>query len=165
MVKNTQGGSKTKGLSRKMTNPTFTEKQFKITDPLQRMATVTKMYGNGMCQVLTHESPQLDLMCHIRGAFRGRSKKHNLVINGATVVIGLREWETPSKNCDLLHVPSNSVSGPSSTTTTHKNPTDTNADDFIFSTCDEEEEAILATGYGTKEDYLEEENEINIDDI
>lgn len=163
MVKNTQGGSKTKGLSRKMTNSTFTEKQFKITDPLQRMATVTKMYGNGMCQVLTTDTPQLDLMCHIRGAFRGRSKKHNLVINGATVVVGLREWETPFKNCDLLHVPSNTIIQ----TPVYGGTTDTSKYDFVFSNCDDEEEIIPTTigKGGIKEDYLEEENEINIDDI
>jgi len=78
MVKNTIGGSKTKSMARKASQP-VSNIQYTPQDPLERMATVTKLYGNGMCQIVTHDSPGLDIMCHIRGKFRGRSKKQNLI--------------------------------------------------------------------------------------
>jgi hypothetical protein len=55
-----------------------------------------------MCQVKTQNNTELT--CHIRGKFRGRNKKQNLVSTNSTVLVGLREWENPAKNCDLLEI-------------------------------------------------------------
>jgi hypothetical protein len=51
--------------------------------------------------------------CHIRGKFRGRGKRDNLISPGTWLLIGLREWEKePSAgkllNCDLIEVYSES---------------------------------------------------------
>jgi hypothetical protein len=103
MVRNTVGGSKAKSYARKNAGPISTVDYTPKCD-LEKIAVVTKLYGNGMCQVLTSESPQLDLLCHIRGKFRGRSKKQNMIVTNSRIVIGLREWENPYKNCDLISV-------------------------------------------------------------
>lgn len=103
MVRNTIGGSRTKSFARKNAGPVSTVDYVPKSD-LEKIAVVTKLYGNGMCQVLTTDSPQLDLMCHIRGKFRGRSKKQNMIVLNSRVVIGLRDWENPYKNCDLISV-------------------------------------------------------------
>ena len=106
MVRNTTGGSKTKSQARKSfvkssdirTSVRTPQNEFEL------IATVTKLLGNGMCYV---SIPSFDhpLICHIRGKFRGRSKKHNIVNIGSTVLIGLRDWESPHfKNSDLLDI-------------------------------------------------------------
>jgi hypothetical protein len=43
-------------------------------------------------------------MCHIRGKFRGRNKKQNVVSPMSIILVGLRDWESTQKNCDLLEV-------------------------------------------------------------
>ena len=40
----------------------------------------------------------------VRGKFRGKNKKHNSILLNAVVVIGLRDWESQQKNCDLIGV-------------------------------------------------------------
>ena len=111
MVRNTTGGSKTKSQARKSfvkssdirTSVRTPQNEFEL------IATVTKLLGNGMCYV---SIPSFDhpLICHIRGKFRGRSKKHNIVNIGSTVLIGLRDWESPHfKNSDLLDILNSSL--------------------------------------------------------
>ena len=61
-----------------------------------------------MCHVLCCDG--VTRLCHIRGKFRGRGKKDNLVKNNTLLLVGLREWDkskTPStkmQDCDLLEV-------------------------------------------------------------
>jgi translation initiation factor 1A len=109
MVKNTTGGSKTKGQARKfVTAPT--KQTLRISqDELEVYAQVIKNLGNGMCHVTCIDGETR--LCHIRGKFRGRGKRDNLVGNGTWLLVGLREWELsankkPGKleNCDLLEV-------------------------------------------------------------
>jgi len=112
MVKNTFGGSKAKGQARKFANTA--SKQAKalrlanIEDESEMYAQVTKYCGNGMCHVLCIDGNIR--LCHIRGKFRGRGKKDNMVLNGSWILVGLRDWETEKKggdkleNCDLLEV-------------------------------------------------------------
>lgn len=112
MVKNTFGGSKAKGQARKFANAS--SKQTKalrvasIDDDSEIYAQVTKYCGNGMCHVLCIDGKTR--LCHIRGKFRGRGKKDNMVVNGSWVLVGLRDWESEKKadgkleNCDLLEV-------------------------------------------------------------
>lgn len=101
MVKNTHGGSKHKSQARKASN--VNNLTIEPSSPLEKYAKVTKMYGNGMCQVETQDD-NTSLLCHIRGKFRGKNKKHNSISLNAVVVIGLRDWESHQKNCDLIGV-------------------------------------------------------------
>ena len=128
MVRNTTGGSKTKSQARKTfvkssdIRPSTRTPQ----NEFERIATVTKLLGNGMCYV-SISSFSDPLICHIRGKFRGRSKKHNIVNIGSTVLVGLRDWETPHfKNSDLLDILSSSSSSSS-------DPSDLPSDDILFS--------------------------------
>jgi hypothetical protein len=162
MVRNTIGGSKTKSFARKNTGHISTVDYVPKSD-LEKIAVVTKLYGNGMCQVLTTDTPQLDLLCHIRGKFRGRSKKQNMIVANSHVVIGLRDWENPYKNCDLISV----MSSYEDTTVTYGSRSTTSAlDNFSFSNEDVLEEptkSVIETTADMKQDTIEEE--FDIDDI
>ena len=104
MVKNKTGGSKTKGLARKLVNAPVSDRIRKSEDDDECYAIVSKMLGNGMCHVnILHNDDILkNIVCHIRGKFRGRNKKSNLVATGGIVLVGLRAWDTNIKDCDLI---------------------------------------------------------------
>jgi len=108
MVKNTTGGSKTKGQARKFVNTAKQPTNIRLAnDDAELYAQVTKMLGNGMCHVLCIDDKIR--LCHIRGKFRGRGKRDNLLGNNSWLLIGLREWELGKdekkmQNCDLLEV-------------------------------------------------------------
>ena len=101
MVKNTKGGGNAKKQGRKYQTDTRapTNAPVRLAEDGEEYAIVMTMYGNGMCQVLTYTGKSL--MCHIRGKFRGRFKKHNFISKGSWILVGLRSWEDPVKNCDL----------------------------------------------------------------
>ena len=103
MVKNTQGGSKHKGLARKLVNAPTAKPRLSECDD-ECYAVVTKMLGNGMCHVdLSYQSNIIrNVVCHIRGKFRGRNKKNNIVQTNNFVLVGLRTWDSTIKNCDLM---------------------------------------------------------------
>ena len=117
MVRNTTGGSKTKSQARKsfVKSSDISSSVRTPQNEFERIATVTKLLGNGMCYVSISSFAD-PLICHIRGKFRGRSKKHNVVTIGSTVLVGLRDWESPNfKNTDLLDILNNhSISSSSS---------------------------------------------------
>ena len=106
MVKNTSGGNKAKGFARKSfvkgSNVLrVSENEFEV------YAQVTKILGGSNCHVIDAEGTSM--LCHIRGKFRGRGKRDNLLGTNTWVLVGLREWEKePSTgklmNCDLLEV-------------------------------------------------------------
>jgi translation initiation factor 1A len=109
MVKNTTGGSKHKGQARKFVNTPRQTTNIRLSnDECELYAQVTKMLGNGMCHVLCIDGKTR--LCHIRGKFRGRGKRDNLIANNSWLLIGLREWESDKnnekkmQNCDLLEV-------------------------------------------------------------
>ena len=106
MVKNTNGGSKHKSSARKhATNTAATASRDPApSSPFEKIATVDRMLGNGMCLIITHEPKPHTLICHIRGKFRGKQKSQNIVSNKSIVLIGLRDWEPIPKNCDLLAI-------------------------------------------------------------
>jgi hypothetical protein len=58
------------------------------------------MFGNGMCEIITNDD--MKLIGHIRGKFSGNRKRHNLLTPQTIVLVGLRDWENPIKNCDIL---------------------------------------------------------------
>ena len=103
MVRNTKGGTGTKGLARKHQNNNGSVGKSRLPScELEMIAICTKMLGNGMCQITT--STNLNLLCHIRNKFRGQHKRQNSISVLSLVLIGLREWETVPKNCDILYI-------------------------------------------------------------
>jgi len=109
MVKNTKGGSGHKSQARKFVVPS--SKQIVRTrlalEDGELYAQVIKMLGNGMCHVLCQDNQTR--LCFIRGKFRGRGKRDNMIHNGKWILIGLRDYESEKAggkldNCDLLDV-------------------------------------------------------------
>ena len=105
MVKNT-GGNKAKGYARK--NMIKGVSALRVSeDPAEVYAQTIKISGGSMCRV--HDLKGQEINCHIRGKFRGRGKRDNLIVPGTWLLVGLREWEqepSPGKllNCDLIEV-------------------------------------------------------------
>jgi hypothetical protein len=62
------------------------------------VAILEKNMGNGILQV---KVPGSTLMCHVRKKF---TKERNALKVGAWLLVGLREFETIKKNCDLLEI-------------------------------------------------------------
>ena len=106
MVKNTSGGTKTKGLARKhqggagggggggaLRLPK---------NELEQLVVVTKMLGNGMCEVFNNDDVRF--IAHIRNKFKGRNRRSNDISVNSFILIGLREWEKPAKNADVMFV-------------------------------------------------------------
>lgn len=104
MVKNTNGGGNAKKQARKFqSNASQNRGPVRLSAcEEEEYAIITKMFGNGMCQALTCSGKTL--MCHIRGKFRGRNKKQNMISPGTWTLVGVRKWEKEVKNCDLEYV-------------------------------------------------------------
>jgi len=106
MVKNVSGGNKSKGFARK--NFIKKDSGLRISeDEAEVYAQVTKMLGGTACHVIDLEGVQM--LCHIRGKFRGRGKRDNFIANNTWLLVGMREWEkeaSPGKllNCDIIEV-------------------------------------------------------------
>lgn len=135
MVKNTTGGSKHKGMARKLVNAPVNDKIRLPEDECECYGRVMKMLGNGMCHVNLVYKDKLyeNVVCHIRGKFRNRNKRSNLVSNGDTLLVGIRDWESNIDNCDLLFIYNqnhlNNLSLPSFNSTNLPNNND---DDILF---------------------------------
>lgn len=105
MVKNT-GGNKAKGYASKDMKPKGNSKLREAEDEGELYAIVTKLLGNGMCNVFCIADDTVRL-CMIRGKFRGKGKSSNLIGNGTWVLVGERSWESADKKmktCDLIEV-------------------------------------------------------------
>jgi initiation factor 1A len=100
MVRNTQGGSGHKSQARKLVSSSRGPVRTQLEEGAH-FAMVFKLYGNGMCQVIADNGEEL--LCHIRGKFRGRNKSNNIVSVGSLLMVGLRDFST-KKECDLLEV-------------------------------------------------------------
>jgi len=100
MVKNTTGGTGTKGLARKHQSTNDSGRVRLPECELEQFAIITKMLGNGMCEI--HTNDNVRIIGHIRNKFRGKQKRHNMLTVQSIVLVGLREWENPVKNCDIL---------------------------------------------------------------
>ena len=118
MVKNLTGGNKMKGQARKNSTSSRQVSKLRVVEEEGEVyAQVSAMLGNGMCHV---ESEDYKLLCIIRGKFRGRGKRDNILKKGTWVLIGLREWDSAPaaagggggggitaakmQKCDLLEV-------------------------------------------------------------
>ena len=99
MVKNS-GGNKAKSFARKTFQSYDSNLRF-IQGPDERYAVVQKIFGGSICQVLTHD----DILCKavIRGKFRGKAKRSNLISIGSFVIVSIRDWATDSLS-DIEHV-------------------------------------------------------------
>ena len=109
MVKNVKGGSGHKSQARKFASTGVSKQTSKlriVEEDGEIYAQVTKVFGNGMCDVLCID--EKTRLCIIRGKFRGRGKRDNTIRPGSWILAGKREWESEKKDekqkCDLLEV-------------------------------------------------------------
>jgi translation initiation factor IF-1 len=102
MVRNVTGGNGSKGLARKDQTKGSSSHIQLSSDPLELYACVTKTFGNGMVEIYTNDN--IRLMGHIRNKFRGKNKRNNLITVNSLVLVGLRDYEKPPKNCDILTI-------------------------------------------------------------
>ncbi len=109
MVKNTKGGNRHKKMSSKHLTEDEGKVRTRLANPKEKCevyATVTKMYGQGNCEVMCCDGKQR--LCVIRKSFKGRNKSRNFIAIDTKVLVGLRNWETPRdgkrEKCDLLEV-------------------------------------------------------------
>lgn len=100
MVKNINGGNKSKRFARKDTSNVTTSILRLPSNELEHIAIVTKIYGGRLCQVLTNSN--LSLRCKIRQKHSGKNKRDNNIVVNSFVLIGLYDWESTPINCDLL---------------------------------------------------------------
>lgn len=114
MVKNYGGGNKAKGFANKHSSKKGGELRTSK-DELEVYAQVSTMSGGTLCRVNTLEGTEM--ICHIRGKFRGRGKRDNFIGKGTWMLVGLREWENIENksedkdtilNCDVIEVYSDS---------------------------------------------------------
>ncbi len=111
MVKNKKGGSRHKKMARKNVQTSYEKlKLVESTCDQELYGCITKLFGNGMAEVLCNDEKSRLLI--IRGKFSGRNKRDNQISLGALVLVGLREWELTNKKklpkVDLLYVYSKS---------------------------------------------------------
>jgi hypothetical protein len=93
MPKNTTGGKGHKKLANGVSK--FVEREYKKTSNLELDAYVVKIIGNGNILVNSIDGKYTNIICVIRGKFKGRNKSRNIIETNSIVVIGLREWENP----------------------------------------------------------------------
>ena len=93
MPKNTKGGSGHKGLASKDCYTAKASAKTRISvDEYELYGQVKSMTGNGMCIVFCQDSKFR--LCIIRGKFKGKGKRDNIIVTGSWVLVGLREFET-----------------------------------------------------------------------
>ncbi len=109
MVKNTSGGTKTKGLARKHQSAGGAGGggggggALRLPkNELEQLVVVTKMLGNGMCEVFNNDDVRF--IAHIRNKFKGRNRRSNDISVNSFILVGLRDWEKPAKNADVIFV-------------------------------------------------------------
>lgn len=106
MVKNLNGGNKSKKMGRKFVNESSSSANKKVRlagEEGELYAVVTRLLGNGMFYANDVEGKER--LCIMRNKFRGRGKRDNIVALGTWVLIGEREFESSTKpKCDLLEV-------------------------------------------------------------
>jgi len=107
MVKNTQGGNKSKGMARK--NLTKRDNMLRTAcEEGEIYAQAVKVMGGNIASAIDIEGNPL--RAHIRGKFRGRGKRDNFIGPGTWLLVGLHTWEADKtkpgdiRNCDILEV-------------------------------------------------------------
>ena len=107
MVKNKKGGSGHKKMARKNVRPAFVSRKLrKPEDPLEIYGRITAVHGGGHADVYCQDKKTRLLV--IRGKFKGRNKRGNIIKHNSIVLVGLRDWEVvhPKKKqkVDLIYV-------------------------------------------------------------
>jgi hypothetical protein len=104
MVKNTSGGTKTKGLARKhVRSAGGGGAALRLPqEELEVIVAVGALLGNGMCEVFNNDDERF--IAHIRAKFKGRHKRANLITKNSIILCGYREWEKPYKNLDVIFI-------------------------------------------------------------
>jgi RNase P/RNase MRP subunit p29 len=104
MVKNTQGGNKSKGFARK--NIVKKENALRVAyEEGEIYAQAVKIMGGCFASAIDIDGNPL--RAHIRGKFRGRGKRDNFIGPGTWLLVGLHNWEQKAdeiRNCDILEV-------------------------------------------------------------
>ena len=176
MVKNTTGGTGTKSLARKHQSNGNSKLRLPA-EELEQIACVTKMFGNGMCEIYT--AANVRLICHIPGKFRGKNKRNNLLSITSVALVGLREYERPAKNCDLLtiyddghinqlkNIPNINMNNIMKLRNANAmDGKDDTVHEFEFGHKEEEEEEVIVPVGKNKEVFtLENTMEVDVDDI
>ncbi len=101
MVKNTNGGKYAKKAKRSSLMQPIQAKTRIVSEEGEVYACVKKLLGNGRMEVLCIDN--VVRQCHIPKKFR-YFKRDNIVRIGSWIMVGLRLWESNTKNCDLLEV-------------------------------------------------------------
>lgn len=109
MVKNTTGGSKHKSQARKNVVSRGVSGPLRLaTEEGEIYAQVERILGGCNCHVKCTDGETR--LCVIRGKFRGRGKRDNMLSIGTLVLVGIRDYESNRsskdklQNCDLLEV-------------------------------------------------------------
>jgi hypothetical protein len=183
MVKNNNGGNKSKGLARK----NFTKKDVALRVAREEgeiYAQAVKIMGGNIASAIDIEGNPLRV--HIRGKFRGRGKHDNFISPNTWLLVGLHEWGTEKNNtndirdCDVLEVYNDTDKSRLKTSITSVNwrrfinndtkiigatEYDEKNNDIVFSDHIKEEYDILISSGNTKNIIINDDEEINIDDI
>lgn len=107
MVKNAQGGNKSKGFARK--GLVKKEGMLRVShEECEIYAQAVKIMGGAIASAIDTEGNALRV--HIRGKFRGRGKRDNFISPNTWLLVGIHEWQAKPtsandiRNCDLLEV-------------------------------------------------------------
>jgi translation initiation factor IF-1 len=185
MVKNTTGGNKSKGQARKLFSGGSSNNKLRLAkEDGEIYCQVIKIFGSMNCSVVG--SDNITRRCIIRGKFRGKGKRDNIIRPGTWVLAGVRDWESHAHGseptCDLLEVYTDSDKEKlksqvldvnwrtfiSNDSTFHN--TGAGEDEVVFSDAIQEEYTSIMSDEMTKsrpESSIREEEEdwIDIDDI
>ena len=106
MVKNT-GGNKAKGFARKNEKSNQINKLRMSECPEEKYAIIRKIYGGALCEIFCDDLKTRQGV--IRGKFRGKGKRNNIINAGTIVLIGIRDWATEPNSgkleqADILEV-------------------------------------------------------------
>ena len=104
MVRQQKGGRNNRKVGRKYVGtPGGGNKLRVVEEEGELYATVNKILGGGMMNVMCIDG--VERLCVMRKKFRGRGKRDNMVAKGSWILIGLRDWESSTRNnCDLIEV-------------------------------------------------------------
>lgn len=101
MVKNIFGGSKSKSIARKHEDYSSSSLRL-VQHPSEKFAFVHKIFGGSICHVFCDDL--ISRKAIIRGKFRGKGKRHNIISSGTLVLVGLRDFSSDNDICDIIEV-------------------------------------------------------------
>jgi translation initiation factor IF-1 len=102
MVRNVQGGCKTKARAKKDNIVSHSRMIDLPQDEFQFIAYVNKSLGDGRFEITLSNGDSN--ICILRGKHKGKYRRKFAVTNGTFLLVALREWETPRKFSDLISV-------------------------------------------------------------